>query len=78
MSNNIRQVLDITDKMFSSFSDKTKIEMHRNKFVINQKYLREISRWINENVKNPYFFEDITHILFTSNEDAVAFKLRWI
>ena len=37
----------------------------------------EMITWLDDNIKGYYMFYSEIHFLFSEEEDAVAFKLRW-
>lgn len=40
--------------------------------------VEEVSHWIRDNVPHGQWFCDTSIVYFRSEEDAIAFKLRWL
>lgn len=79
----IWQIKEISKDTYTTFSDELKLKMIGQQFAFPIKHYEEVRRWLIENMKYPYLIDEIKNpgdhawIKFTSEEDAVAFKLRW-
>ena len=76
-----RQLKQIGKDVFLSFSDKLKLEMHRYQFEVETDDFDEVDDWLRQNISEPYYIEfsdDFSFVMLYNEEDAVAFKLRWL
>lgn len=80
MENVVTQLKDLGRETYLSLSDAIKIKMSSQQFSF-LKDEDEIYKWIHENSADVYYLEnganELDFVLFLSEEDAVAFKLRW-
>ena len=76
---------ELSKDIYLSLSDKLKIKMNENQFMISEDaYTDELHEWIYTETNHPFHIEDGSYdddedrwVLFTDETDAVAFKLRW-
>jgi len=76
-----RQLKQMGKDVFLSLSDELKLEMHRRQFEVDSEDSDEIDDWFVENMSEPYYIEfnnDLNYVMLYNDEDAVAFKLRWL
>ena len=81
MEQRIVQFKDICTDIFLSFSDDLKLKMCSQQFSFPDDITEEIRKWIEENITDVYYIEygDVHNfVLFVKEEDAMAFKLRWL
>lgn len=76
----MRQTKELSKDTYLSFSDEIKIRMNEFQFFISVEESKEVEKWLRTETNHPYYIErgaTTNYILFITEEDAVAFKLRW-
>ena len=76
----IRQTKELSKDTYLSLGDRIKIKMNELQFSLSKDRSEEVEKWLRTGVNHPYYVERGTTtnwFLFVSEEDAVAFKLRW-
>ncbi len=84
----VTQAREMSDRVFLSLSEETKIKMHNQQFFIDSNDdWSTINEWIGENAMEPYHLEVDSGgkngktrrwVFFYDAADAAAFKLRWL
>ena len=84
----ISQTREMTKDVFLSLDDETKVKMHNHQFLVEHSDWRDVFGWLLANTFDPFYIEtehSKTHVsntrhwvLFYRDEDAAAFKLRWL
>jgi len=77
----VTQTKELSSDTYLSFSDEIKIRMNELQFSVSTEESEEIEEWLRTGVSHPYFIErgaTTSWVLFINEEDAVAFKLRWM
>ncbi len=77
----INQTKELSKETYLSFSDEIKIRMNELQFSLSAENAGKAEKWLRTGVNHPYYIERgaiMNYILFINEEDAVAFKLRWL
>lgn len=77
----VTQTKELSSDTYLSFSDEIKIRMNELQFSLSIEEFKEIEKWLRMGINHPYFIErgaTTNWVLFINEEDAVAFKLKWM
>lgn len=77
----ISQTKELSKDTYLSLSDETKIKMNEFQFSLSTEDSEKAEKWLRTGTNHPYYIERgaiTNYILFINEEDAVAFKLRWL
>ena len=77
----VTQTKELSSDTYLSFSDEIKIRMNELQFSLSTEEFEEIEEWLRTGINHPYFIErgaTTNWVLFVNEEDAVAFKLKWM
>ncbi|KKL14455.1 hypothetical protein LCGC14_2515520 [marine sediment metagenome] len=77
----ISQTKELSKDTYLSLSDEIKIIMNELQFSLSTEDSEKAEKWLRTGINHPYYIERgaiTNYILFVNEEDAVAFKLKWM
>ena len=77
----VSQTKELSKDTYLSLNDEIKIRMNELQFSLSAEDSEKAEKWLRIGVNHPYYIERgaiTNYILFVNEEDAVAFKLKWM